>query len=214
MERTISYKEIIIGENYSEIDNAISDLQRAMGFEEELHREEKNNRARGARDRFAKNSKVTIDISYKLKRERRGTFEKIPGYFKILAKIDNNRVIEGKKNSEEVFIGAWNGNNNQNWTIEHNEISNLYLIRNLEDNRALTWDNMEGEAVVSCKYIEGAKQQLWILEEAEEDSFIIKAASNPTKALQIVKAKGNKGSNLVVRNKNNRIDQKFKFIKF
>ncbi|MGL5616477.1 MAG: RICIN domain-containing protein [Sarcina sp.] len=214
MERIINYKEIIIGENYREIDNAINDLQRAMGFEESLHREEKGNRGRGARDRFSKSSKITIDISYKLKRERRGTFEKIPGYFKILAKIDNNRVIEGNKNNEEIFIEPWNGNNNQNWTIEHNEVTNLYLIRNLEDNRALTWDNLEGETVVACKYIEGAKQQLWLLEEAEEDSFIIKTASDSTKALQIVKAKGNKSSNLVVRNKNNRIDQKFKFIKF
>ncbi|MBW3496815.1 insecticidal delta-endotoxin Cry8Ea1 family protein [Bacillus sp. FDAARGOS_1420] len=139
------------------------------------------------------------------------------GTYKILSKIDSNKVLDFNQGSlGNSILYDYKGGANQQWTLQYNKDKNAYQIISKKDpNKALSWDQSGGKAY-DAKYVFLAgkandPEQYWTLEDAGDGYFFIHSLKDSNMVLDIA---GNNAINetpIKVYPKTGGDNEKFKF---
>ncbi|MED2777614.1 insecticidal delta-endotoxin Cry8Ea1 family protein [Bacillus thuringiensis] len=139
------------------------------------------------------------------------------GEYKIVSKIDSNKVLDFNQGSlGNSILYDYKGGANQQWTMQYNKDKNAYQIISKKDsNKALSWDQSGGKAY-EAKYVFLAGkandlEQYWTLEDAGDGYFFIHSLKDSNMVLDI---QGNNAINetpIKVYPKTGGDNEKFKF---
>lgn len=133
--------------------------------------------------------------------------------YKIVSKLNDNKVISQDISNNKLIISDKNSNNDQNWMFIYNEKFDAYKIVNVETNQILGYDNDDSTNIPLYSLDTESLYCYWIFENIDETYYLIKNAGNQNKILDVSNSDIINKSDIILFNINKTDNQKFKILK-
>ncbi|WP_305927742.1 RICIN domain-containing protein [Bacillus mycoides] len=131
--------------------------------------------------------------------------------YRIASALDNSKVLDTELQSGNTRLWSLDSNHYQHWKLEYNLEQKAYQIKDLyRPNLVLAWLDHGGSRNVFRHPNENKPEHYWIPEDAGDGYFYLKNKKNPNLVLDVQGGNTLNGTNLVVYEKNNGSNQKFK----